>query len=78
MALVRRDAAIPTAPPVQSTDELDWSGLGLDVFADDGHAEALVRTPEDPEPRRVVVDARELEVVEDPLAGRIQWAPRRR
>jgi alpha-D-xyloside xylohydrolase len=78
VVLVRGGAAIPTAAPVQSTEELDWSALGLDVFADDEHAEALVRTPEDPEAHRVVVDATELEVIENPLRGRVEWAPQRR
>jgi alpha-D-xyloside xylohydrolase len=78
VVLVRRRAAIPTAAPAQSTDELDWADLRLEVFADDGQADALVRMPEDPELHRLVVDAAELEIVEDPLRGRVEWTPQRR
>jgi alpha-D-xyloside xylohydrolase len=78
VVLVRCPAAIPTAPPVQSTDKLDWKNLGLDVFADRGEVEALLRRGEDPELHRLVVDATELEVVEDPLQGRVEWTPQRR
>jgi hypothetical protein len=52
--------------------------LGLDVFADRGPVEALLRVPDDPELHSVVVDAAELEIIEDPLQGRIEWIPRRR
>ena len=78
VVLVRRPAAIPTAPPVQSTDELDWGNLRLELFADEGPVEVLLRMPEDPDLHRVVLDARELEILEDPLRGRVEWAPQRR
>jgi alpha-D-xyloside xylohydrolase len=78
VVLVRCPAAIPTAPPVQSTEKLDWKNLGLDVFADRGEVEALLRRGEDPELHRLVVDATELEIVEDPLQGRVEWTPQRR
>jgi alpha-glucosidase (family GH31 glycosyl hydrolase) len=78
VVLARLPSAIPTARPVQSTDELDWATLGLDVFADRGQVEALLRVPEDPEVHRLLVDAEELDVVEDPLKGRVEWTPRRR
>jgi alpha-D-xyloside xylohydrolase len=78
VVLVRRSAAIPTAAPAQSTDELDWASLRLEVFAEDGQAEALVRMPEDPELYRLVLDATELEIAEDPLGGRVEWTPQRR
>jgi alpha-D-xyloside xylohydrolase len=78
VVLVRRLAAIPTAGPVQSTEELDWAQLGLEVFAHEGQVEAPVRTPEDSELHRLVVDATHLEVVEDPLQGRVEWAAERR
>jgi alpha-D-xyloside xylohydrolase len=76
--LVRCPAAIPTAPRVQSTEELDWANLGLDVFAENGQVEALLHLPEDPELHRLVVDAAELKVIEDPLERRVQWTPQRR
>jgi alpha-D-xyloside xylohydrolase len=76
--LVRSPAAIPTAPPVQNTEELDWANLRLDVFAEIGQVEALLHLPEDPELHRLVVDAAELKVIEDPLEGRVQWTPRGR
>ena len=44
MILVRCPA---TASPAQSTDELDWGSLGLEVFADQG------QVVEDPLPERV-------------------------
>ncbi len=79
VVLVRCPAAIPTARQAQSTEELDWSHLGLDVFADQGHVETLVRLPEDPELHRVVIGAGEApQVIEDPLQGRVEWTPQRR
>lgn len=78
IVLARCPTAIPTARPAQSTDELDWANLGLDVFADQGRVEAPVRVPDDPEVHRLVVNSRELEIVEDPLQGRVEWTPRRR
>jgi alpha-D-xyloside xylohydrolase len=78
VVLARSGAAIPTARLVQSTADLDWTKLGLEVFADDGQAEALVRTPDDPAVRRVVVDTGELKVTDDPLNGQVEWTPQRR
>jgi alpha-D-xyloside xylohydrolase len=78
VVLVRCPAAIPTAPPALSTDELDWGTLGLEVFADHGQAEAPLRTPESAELHRVVVDSTELEIAEDPLGGRVEWSLQRR
>ena len=55
MVLVRGAAAIPTAQPAQSTDEFDWTNLAIEVFADHGEVEALVRLPIDPRLHRSVV-----------------------
>jgi alpha-D-xyloside xylohydrolase len=76
--LARCPAAIPTAPPAQSADELDWTNLGLEVFGDRGQAEAMVRMPDDPTLHRVVVDASGPEISEDPLSGQVEWSPRKR
>jgi alpha-D-xyloside xylohydrolase len=78
VVLVRSPAAIPTAAPAQSTDEIDWTNLGLDVFAAEGQVETWVRLPEEPEPHHLVINARELEVIDDPLRGRVGWAAQRR
>jgi len=78
VVLVRCPAAIPTAPPAQSTGQLDWAKLGLDVFADQGQVEAPLRMPEGPEVHRLVVNAPELEIIEDPLQGRVKWILQRR
>jgi alpha-D-xyloside xylohydrolase len=76
--LVRAAAAIPRAESAQSTEELDWGNLALEVFAEQGTVEAPLRLPEDPDLHRVVVDAAALEVIEDPLQGRVRWSPVRR
>jgi alpha-D-xyloside xylohydrolase len=77
VVLVRSSAVIPTLAPAQSTDDLDWGNVQLEVFADQGKVEGLLRLPERPELHCVVVDAAELEVVEDPLPGEVEWTPRR-
>jgi hypothetical protein len=78
VVLVRCPAAIPTALPAQSTEALDWANLRLEVFGDHGQAEALLRLPEAPRLHRLVVDATELEITDDPLRGKVEWIPLRR
>ncbi len=74
--LVRNGSVIPHIKLAQSTVDMDWSHLELDVFATDTtKAKGLVCLPTDQVLREVNLTKRgnTFYLVNDPLAGKVSW-----